>query len=191
MQRIKINFRIKTNHGPCCTWKVYTSKRSPKTKKSIQIHIGYINDSQPIPPGIREKITKKLRAKWLNEFGHKDVEIDWLDAEEKFSRKILFQKQKVEYVNTISKSRHKESVILFFLWDSELNPGKYTWNHTSNSKRTSLISIELATGLSKNSIRDTLDQLLKSGFVKNYDEEIMMTSKGELALKQNSPELFK
>ncbi len=185
MRRIKINFRVKNDHGTFRTWKVYTSKRSPVDKKVRQIHIAYINESCPIPQRTREKITAKLQEKWLAMFGNKEVAIDWDDAEAKLTNKIELANTKNPTRKT--KSTHAESTILYFLWQRETEPHRY---HLPRNNRPSLFTISMITGISLSKTRDILAKLALQGFTKQYNEGIYVTSKGLRHLEDNAPELF-
>jgi hypothetical protein len=71
--------------------KVVTNCRVPGEKNPVQIHLGYLSPRYvtaegKIPQGQRDKLLTKLQEKWRLYFEDESVDIDWDDAEGKWSQ---------------------------------------------------------------------------------------------------------
>ena len=187
MRHVKINFRVKNDHGTHRTWKVYTTQRIPGRKTPAQIHIGYINEYLPIPDHVRDKITDKLQDKWEASFYTRDVGIDWEDAEEKLQKKA--DKIKTTFPNRRSKSQLAESAILFLL----MHRGKHY----------SIEHIAANAGLSEPFTKFIVAKMIDKGYAElrehpgnrrpyiRLSTEFEITPLGTQYLKDNYPEAAK
>lgn len=82
---IRLLFREKSTSRNA--FKVFTNVRVPGARRPRQIHLGYvIATRESISDGDKQKVLRRLRAKWVELFRRDDVDVDWLDAETKFSR---------------------------------------------------------------------------------------------------------
>ena len=99
MVTIKVLFRskcaAKSPHRK--SFKIFTNVRVPGNARPKQIHLGYVPTALPcLPPFDRERLTQKLKTEWVRLFGNDAVEIDWVDAEQKWQRRNEHRQWKVD-----------------------------------------------------------------------------------------------
>lgn len=160
MRIVKIHFRLKKSFELKRTWKVVTTLRIPTVKNPKQIHIGYMDEEIPISDKSKEKLTNKLRQKWLPIFKNTDVSIDWIAAEQSFQLKI---EETNKAPKVMSKSAWVKRVILETIFKCSQNDWRI---HPS-----SLYGITQQSGFSEAVVRKTLLALEKDGLIARFKKE--------------------
>lgn len=184
MRTVKINFRIKRDHGSTASWKVYTTLRTPSKHQPVQIHIGYLPEITPISEHNKEKLLEKLKNKWLQHFGNKEVEINWEDAQEKFASKV-----ENKSLSAIPKSKWKEANILcslyFFLHHPDYNYMAQPYFSFESLKT----GLSIISGYSEGTVEKYIKQLAKTGLVyRDNNGRHSITEGGKKYLENHFPE---
>ncbi len=85
---VRLSFRYKQRQRAGAV-KVFTTVRQRGAPYPRQLHLGYLASAKIIPARRRTGLEARLREHWRSLFDHDAVEVDWVDAEKKWSARDL------------------------------------------------------------------------------------------------------